>query len=252
MEKDYLKQGDCLELMARLPRESIDMILADLPYAETGNKWDKLIDLPRFFKECERVIKEDGAIVLFGSFKFGMKLYESAPHLYKYEWVWQKSNGTNFPASGYQPLRKHEFVFVFGKGRVSNGTKTAMKYNPVLETGKPYAQTTGRESTNFHGGIRRCKTVNEGTRLPSTILRFPRDGHTIHPTQKPLKLCEYLINTYTDKGDIVLDTCMGSGTTCVAAINTERHYIGFEKNADYFKSAKNRIDNTVCQISMDL
>ena len=128
MSKYKLAQGDCLELMKKIKDESIDLILCDLPYCETGNKWDKkMLDLKAVFDEYERIIKLEGAIVLTGTFKFGVQLYNTAPHLYKYDWVWEKDNGTNAPNVNLQPFRVHENVFVFGKGRVTNGTRTPMK-----------------------------------------------------------------------------------------------------------------------------
>ena len=124
----------------RIPDGSVDMILCDLPYQETGNKWDKVLDLTKVFQEYERIIKEDGAIVLTGTFKFGVLLYNAAPHLYKYDWVWEKDNGTNAPNVNYQPFRVHENIYVFGKGRVTNGNRTPMKYFPQKTDGKPYTQ----------------------------------------------------------------------------------------------------------------
>ena len=220
-----LKCGDCLELMKEIPDESIDMILCDLPYKETGNKWDKGIDLQELFKEYRRIIKEDGCIALNGTFKFGVQLYNTAPDLYKYEWIWEKDNGTNAPNVNLQPFRIHEFVFIFGKGRVTNGKRTPMKYFPQKTEGKPYKQKSGKISENWKGGLKNIITNNEsGLRHPKTIQKFNRD-RGFHPTQKPVEMLKYFIQTYTKEGDLVLDNCMGSGSTGVACKELNRSFI---------------------------
>lgn len=243
IKPNNIYQGDCLELMKGILDKSIDMILADLPYQETGNKWDKNLDLKLLFKEYSRIIKEDGCIALFGSMRFGNRLINTAPDLYKYEWVWQKENGTNAPNVNYQPFRVHEFIFIFGKGRVTNGTRIPMKYNPQKTEGKPYKIKSGKMSDNWKGGLNNVVTDNkDGKRHPLTIQQFNRDKG-LHPTQKPVALLEYLIKTYTNENNIVLDNVMGSGSTIVACINTNRQYIGMELNKEYFEIAKNRIEN---------
>ena len=248
MTKIDLQQGDCLELMKNIPDKSIDMILCDLPYKETGNKWDKGFDLKSLFEEYRRIIKEDGCIALTGTFRFGCQLFNIAPDLYKYDWVWEKDNGTNAPNVNLQPFRIHEFVFIFGKGRVTNGTRVAMKYNPQKTDGKPYCQKSGRVSENWKGGLKNIVTNNtEGKRHPKTIQKFVRDKSGFHPTQKPVALLEYLIKTYTNESETVLDNCMGSGSTGVACVNTGRSFIGMELNEEYFNIAKQRIEQTVLQ-----
>lgn len=238
-----LKCGDCLELMKEIPDESVDMILCDLPYKETGNKWDKGIDLDSLFEQYRRIIKEDGCIALNGTFKFGVQLYNTAPDLYKYEWIWEKDNGTNAPNVNLQPFRIHEMVFIFGKGRVTNGTRTPMKYNPQKTEGKPYCQKSGRVSDNWKGGLGNVITNNEsGLRHPKTIQKFIRDKGGFHPTQKPVKMMEYFIKTYTNEGDVVLDNCMGSGSTGVACKNLNRRFIGIELDKKYFDIANKRIN----------
>jgi len=243
--KDFINKvicGDCLEVMKDIPDKSIDMILCDLPYAETGNKWDFPINPERLWQEYERIIKDDGAIVLTGTFKFGTQLFLQAPHLYKYDWVWEKDNGTNAPNVGLQPFRIHEQIFIFGKGRVTYGNRIPMKYNPQKTKGEPYKQMSGRMSENWKGGLKNIETNNEtGLRHPKTIQKFNRDKSGLHPTQKPVALFEYLIKTYTNEGDLVLDNCAGSGTTGVACKNLNRNYILIEKEAEYIDIIKKRL-----------
>ena len=243
-----IKQGDCLELMKEIPDKSIDMILCDLPYQETGNKWDKFVNLEQLFNEYRRIIKDDGCIALNGTFKFGTHLMNIAPDLYKYEWVWEKDNGTNAPNVNLQPFRVHEYIFIFGKGRVTNGNRIPMKYYPQKTEGKPYKQKSGRMSENWKGGLNNIITDNkDGLRHPKTIQKFNRD-RGYHPTQKPVALLEYLIKTYTNEGDTVLDNCMGSGSTGVACINTNRNFIGYELNEKYFEIAEKRINEAMCNM----
>jgi site-specific DNA-methyltransferase (adenine-specific) len=244
IEINKIYNMDCLDGMRYIPDNFINMILCDLPYKETGNKWDELIDLEKLFKEYKRILKEDGCIALTGSMKFGFKLFTFAEDLYKYDWVWIKDNGTNAPNVPYQPFRIHEFVFIFGKGRVTNGTRIPMKYHPQKTEGKPYRQTSGKISQNWKGTLRNIETNNlTGDRHPLTVQYFNRDKDKIHPTQKPVALFEYLINTYTNKGDLVLDNCIGSGTTAIACIKTERNYIGYEIEKKYFDLCINRINS---------
>ena len=237
-----LIQGDCLEEMKNIPDGSVDMVLADLPYKETGNKWDnKLINTRDLFFEYERIIKEDGAIVLTATMRFAVELIQKGYHLYKYDWIWEKDNGTNAPNVNHQPFRIHEFVLVFGKGRVTNGTRVPMKYTPQKTDGTPYKQMAGKMSENWKGGLKQVVTDNkDGKRHPKTIQKFTRDKG-LHPTQKPVALFEFLIKTYTDEGDIVLDNTMGSGTTGVACKNLNRDFIGIELDEEYFNIAKARI-----------
>ena len=246
MKAFTLWHGDCLELMKNIPDGSVDLVLCDLPYKETGNKWDKAFPLDEVCKEFERIIKEDGAIVLTGTFRFGVQLFNLMPHLYKYDWVWEKDNGTNAPNVNLQPFRIHENVYVFGKGRVTNGNRTPMKYNPQKTDGKPYCQKSGRMSENWKGGLGTVITDNkDGKRHPKTIQKFIRDKGGLHPTQKPVAMMEYFVETYTNEGDIVLDCCMGSGTTGVACVNTNRNFIGIELDEGYFNIAKERIEKAI-------
>jgi site-specific DNA-methyltransferase (adenine-specific) len=242
LELNTIIQGDCLEVMKEIDDKSIDMILCDLPYAETGNAWDCPIDPDNLWYEYKRILKNQGAIVLTGTFKFGVQLFNSCPELYKYDWVWEKDNGTNAPNVNYQPFRTHEQVFVFGKGRVSYGTALPMKYTPQKTAGKPYSQKSGKVSDNWKGGLKNCVTENiTGDRHPKTIQKFNRDKERLHPTQKPVALFEYLIRTYTNAGDLVLDNCAGSFTTAIACMRTNRNWICIEQEQKYCDIGAKRI-----------
>jgi site-specific DNA-methyltransferase (adenine-specific) len=229
--------------MKDFPDKSINLILCDLPYAETGNKWDFPVDPKELWLQYERIIKDDGAIVLTGTFKFGIQLYLQAPHLYKYDWIWEKDNGTNVVAANHQPLRVHENVFVFGKRAVTFTPRGRyMKYNPQKTEGNPYRCVSGKQSSNWKGGtVENFETNNEsGLRHPRTVQKFIRDKDKLHPTQKPVALFEFLIKSYTDEGDLVLDNTCGSGTTGVAAKNTNRNCILVEKEKEYCEIAAKR------------
>ena len=228
--------------MKDIEDNSVNLILCDLPYEETGNKWDGMIDLSKLFQEYRRILKEDGCIALTGTMKFGLKLIAVAEDLYKYDWVWAKDNGTNAPNTPYQPFRIHEFVFIFGKGRVTNGTRIPMKYNPQKTKGEPYKQKSGRMSENWKGGLKNIVTDNStGDRHPLTIQYFCRDKDKVHPTQKPIELFEYIIKTYTNEGDLVLDNCIGSGTTALSCLNINRNFIGIELEQRYVDICNKRI-----------
>ena len=228
-----IKQGDCLELMKEIPDKSIDMILCDLPYGTTKNKWDSVIPLNKLWKQYERMIKDNGAIVLFSQMPFSAELVHSNLKLFKYEWIWQKDNGTGFLNAKKMPLKVHENILVF--------YKKLPLYNPQMRTGfKPYKCKQGRHSTNYGAYEQGHITESNGERYPIDIIKFKKDSG-LHPTQKPVELLEYLIKTYTNEGETVLDNCMGSGSTGVACINTNRNFIGYELNEEYFNIAQNRL-----------
>lgn len=235
MEFDYIQCGDCLELMKQIPDKSIDMILCDLPYGTTACKWDSIIPFEELWKEYDRIIKDDGAIVLFGSEPFSTKLRMSNLKNFKYDWIWEKEQGANFMLCKYQPYKVHEVISVF--------THKTHRYYPQMTEGKPYISGKG-DSGEITGSVNKVQTKNKGTRYPRSIQKFNTDKAkgSFHPTQKPVALLEWLIKTYTNEGGIVLDNCMGSGSTCVAAVNTNRHYIGFELEEKYFDIACQRLD----------
>lgn len=238
-----LFHGDCFDILPKLIDDGIkvNMVFADLPYNETGFKWDKnLGNYKLLFEYLEKLLTDDGAMLFTGTFKHGMTLYNACPQLYKYEWVWVKDNGTNATLTGYQPFKNHEYIYVFGKGRCSYGKKTPMKYNPQMTKGEPYKGITGGSNYNGKGFIKPFYKENEGERHPLTTQYFKRD-RGLHPTQKPVAMIEYLIKTYTDKGDTVLDCTMGSGSSGVACRNTGRNFIGVELDDEYYEISKKRI-----------
>lgn len=253
MNLDYIKQGNCLELMKEIPDKSVDMILCDLPYTfkgknrVTANKWDLPIDDGLLWEHYLRIIKDDGAICLFASNPFAAYLINKHIEYYKYDWVWEKDNGSNFVHVKHQPFKVHEYVIVFGKYPTTyNKNQLYMKYNPQFTYAKPYVMKRDMSDvTNLASFKGRTDTDNsDGKRYPRSVQKVNTE-RGLHPTQKPVELLEYLIKTYTNENDVVLDNCMGSGSTCVAAINTKRHYIGFELDENYFDIAKKRIENTI-------
>lgn len=237
-----LYRGDCLELMPELPTGGVDLILCDLPYGTTACAWDSIIPFEPLWSSYHRVISETGAIVLTASQPFSSALIMSAPSLFKYALVWVKSRPTDFPNANNKPMKKHEDVLIFSKGTTANGSKRKMLYNPqgLIEKERKVKRTS-------RGGFQGERPnqvddyVSAFTNYPNSVLDFPSEGKTVHPTQKPVALMEYLIKTYTNEGDTVLDNTMGSGTTGVACGNTGRNFIGIEMDREYYHIARKRI-----------
>ena len=233
-----LYQGDCLECMKEIPDESIDMILCDLPYGTTQNKWDSIIPLEQLWSEYNRIIKPNGAIVLTSQGVFTAQLILSQPKLFKYKWVWEKSKPTNFLNAKKQPLRKHEDVCVF--------YKKPPVYNPQMTQGEPYNKGVRKNQlSGSYGDFQPVEVSSAGERYPTDIIYVKTaesEGEVIHPTQKPVALGRYLIKTYTNPGDIVLDNTFGSGSFLVAALLEGRNFIGIEKNEDVALFKKEKID----------
>lgn len=231
-----LMPGDCLELMPWIADGSVDMVLCDLPYGTTQNKWDAVIPFDQLWAEYRRVVRKGGAIVLTAAQPFTSALVMSNPALFKYQWVWEKSVATNFLNAKKQPLRNHEDILVFYADQPT--------YNPQMVPGeRKTSRRIGTKTANY--GKADKETFYDSTeRYPLSVQRFGSriDGAALHPTQKPVALMEYLIRTYTNPGDTVLDNTMGSGTTGVAAVNTGRHFIGIERDPGYFDIASARID----------
>jgi site-specific DNA-methyltransferase (adenine-specific) len=243
--RNYIKQGNCLELMKEIADNSIDMILCDLPYGTTACDWDVVIPLELLWERYNRIIKDSGAIVLFSAQPFTTALINSNLKHYRYNWYWKKNNKTGFSYAKYQPMRCIEDICVF--------YKKAPTYKPqgLVELKNPktkYKKPTTKDTT-FSLNKTSKPFVSRYTNYPTHLLEFANEvvGNKgrLHPTQKPVALLEYLIKTYTNEGDVVLDNCMGSGSTCVAAVNTKRHYIGFELDEKYYNIAKQRIEEVV-------
>ena len=239
MKDIELWQGDCLELMKDIPDGSVDMILADLPYGTTACAWDEIIPFEPLWEQYKRVIKDNGAIVLTASQPFTSALVMSNPKLFRYEWIWEKTKAANFMHLKRQPGKRHESVLVFYEKQPV--------YNPQMRAGEPYVdkRESRKQSKGTYGNINiNNKTItNTGTRYPKSVISFSNGkSGKMHPTQKPVALFEYLIKTYTNEGEIVLDNCMGSGTTAIACLNTNRNFIGFELDKGYFDIANERVD----------
>jgi site-specific DNA-methyltransferase (adenine-specific) len=236
IELNKIYNMDCLEGMKLIDDKSIDMILCDLPYGMTACKWDSIIPFEPLWEQYERIIKDNGAIVLFGRQPFTSALVMSNPRWFKYSWVWDKVKPSGFQIAKYRPMMRHEDVLVFGKGKINYypimTEREKVKKSKVYKRSdsSPLANNDGKERVYTH-------------KYPQSILTYSNANQRgkIHPTQKPVALLEYLIKTYTNEGETVLDNCAGSGTTAVACINTNRNFIGFELDPDYYKIAEERI-----------
>lgn len=238
-----LLHGDCLQLMKDIPDESVDCIICDLPYGTTNLKWDKVIDYNMLWAEYNRILKDNGNIILFCSGEFTYKLYASNPKQYKYKLIWKKNVPTGMSSAKYRPMKYYEEILVFQKGK---GT-----YNPQMKdrvgVGKScynYEHYCGNSNHIQYGKVK--KKYDPDKVQPSDILEFnvvPNRKGKLHPTQKPVELLEWLVKTYSNYGDVVLDNCMGSGTCGVACKHLGRGFIGIELEKSYFTIAKERIAN---------
>jgi len=258
-ETNVIYNEDCLEGMKRLPDKSIDMILCDLPYGTTDNKWDVIIPFDLLWAQYERVIKDNGAIVLTGSQPFTSKLVMSNQQLFRYEWIWEKSFAPNFQLANKMPMKIHENILVFYKKLpVYNKQmipRTSSRIKDSIEKGYTFPASGDSDNYAISRVAQNAKRYDPDWKNPETVLRINNLKNNSkekvgHPTQKPVALFEYLIKTYTNKGDVVLDNCIGSGTTAIACLNTDRKFIGFETNEEYFRVAQDRIKNNVTQIDL--
>ena len=226
--KNTIFEGDCLEVMRQFPDNSIDMVLCDLPYGTTQNKWDSLIDLSELWKEYSRVVKPNGAIVLTSQGIFTAKLILSNEKDFKYKIIWEKSKPTNFLNAKKQPLRKYEDVCVFYKKQPT--------YNPQMKKGEPYNKGVRKNQlTGSYGDFEPQLVKSDGDRYPTDVVYFKTaesEGEILHPTQKPVELGRYLVRTYTNEGDLILDNTFGSGSFLVSAALENRNFCGIEKNQD--------------------
>lgn len=234
-----LYKGDCLELMKDIPDKSIDMILCDLPYGTTACKWDVVIPFETLWEQYNRIIKDNGAIVLFGSEPFSSQLRMSNLKNYKYDWVWDKVVGKGHLVAKIRPLQRTENIMIFGKGKVN--------YYPIMQDRPIEKCCIGKEGkrTEIVGGTKKEQEYKMyNTYYPTNLLSFNNHNprKKVHPTQKPVELLEYLIKTYTNENELVLDNCMGSGSTGVACKHTNRKFIGIELDDNYFEIAKKRIE----------
>lgn len=243
--KNTVIQGDCLIEMKNIPDKSIDMILCDLPYGTTACKWDTIIPFEPLWEQYKRIIKDNGAIVLTASQPFTSALVKSNQKMFKYEWIWEKSRASNFVNAKYSPLKYHENILIFGN-------KT--KYNPQMTIGEKYStrHNTKRKSNGIFGNAQLHSDISikkeiRNTRFPNSIIKIKslRQQSIIHPTQKPVALFEYLIKTYTNEGDLVLDNAAGSGTTGIACKNLNRNYILIEKEPQYIEIINKRLSNNI-------
>ena len=239
LETNKIHQGDCLELMKDISDKSIDMILCDLPYGTTACKWDTIIPFDKLWEQYKRIITDNGAIVLTGDSMFTSKLMQSNVKYWRYNLIWSKSSKTGFLNSKRMPLRSHEDLLVF--------YKKLPVYNPIMTNGKMITKSTKTKQTPNYGELvnNRPEPYKSDLYYPHSIINIPNKREKNgHPTQKPVALFEYLIKTYTNENMLVLDNCIGSGTTAVACINTGRNFIGIEKEEKYVTIANERIKNT--------
>lgn len=248
MKDIQLIHGDCLVEMKNIQDNSIDMILCDLPYGTTACKWDTIIPFEPLWKEYKRVIKNNGAIVLFGTQPFTSKLIASNMEMWKYDWIWEKPQGVNFAQCNHMPMSVYETISVFGNFGLSKNAKIQPCYYPqgLVELNKPKKAKTYSEHRPTSNNKDHVQVYGN---YPRQIIKFGA-ARGLHPTQKPVDLLEYLIKTYTNEGETVLDNCMGSGSTGVACLRTNRKFVGIEQNDKYFDVAKKRIEDylKVCRV----
>ena len=244
--------GECLEEMKKLPNKSIDMILCDLPYGTTECKWDCIIDLNKLWIEYKRIIKDTGIICLFGNSSFSFNLVNNNLNIFKYKYVWIKTNSTMFLHSKNRPLVKHEDILIFSKapmGHKSLLKEKRMPYNPqgLITYNKKIKKGKGRFGTIAgNRPSHKEEVLREFTNYPCDVLEHPENiGDKVHTCQKPIPLLEYLIKTYSNENELILDNCMGSGSTGVACVNLKRRFIGIELDKEYFDIATKRINDTI-------
>jgi site-specific DNA-methyltransferase (adenine-specific) len=236
IELNKIHQGDCIELMNQVDDKSVDMILCDLPYGVTArNQWDIIIPFDKLWGQYKRIIKDNGVIVLTATEPFASMLILSNKEMFRYDLIWDKKAVTGFLNAKRMPLRRHENILIF--------YKSLPKYNPIKTKGKLQKKCTkAKQTTNYNDASNRPEPYLSDEYYPTSILEISnsrvKDGH---PTQKPLELFEYLIKTFTDEGDLVIDNCIGSGTTAIACVNTNRNFIGIELSQEYFKVAEERL-----------
>ena len=250
MEIDNIYNMDCLEGMKQIPDGTIDAVICDLPYGTTACAWDSVIPFDKLWEQYRRICKPNAPIVLFGSEPFSTMLRASNIERFKYDWIWEKSKASNFLSAASMPLKAHEIVSVFSFG-------TIQTYNPQWQYGESYNKGCRKNMKDSAYGNVQTDTYEikneDGKRCPRSVIYFKTaesEGGSFHPTQKPVDLLRYLVLTYTNEGDTVLDNCMGSGTTAIACIKERRHFIGFELSKEYFDKAVRRIKAEQAQLTL--
>ena len=235
-----LRHGDCLELMKEIPDGTVDMVLCDLPYGATRCKWDVRLPFEKLWEQYNRIVKDGGAIVLFATEPFASLLRLSNIKNFKYDWVWDKVKGTGFLNANRQPMRCHEMICVFYSKQCTYIPQKTHGHKRKISTSKHKEDCRATENYGKHG----LTSYDSTERYPRSIQKFSADTQksALHPTQKPVYLLEYLVRTYTNPGEVVLDNCMGSGSTGVACANAGRRFIGMELDENYFQIAKTRIE----------
>lgn len=235
-----LRYGDTIEQMKLIPDKSIDSIICDLPYGTTACKWDTIIPFDKLWEQYERIIKDNGAIILTASQPFTSALVMSNPKLFKYEWIWEKNVASNFMQYKFMVAKKHENVLIFAKGKT--------KYNPIMEDKSElsiqrmkYKFKNRKQSEHYKTDISEDRSDRQEKMYPTSVKKFNREVG-LHPTQKPISMMEYFVMTYTDENDTILDNTFGSCTTGIACINTNRNFIGIENNMDYFNISLKRVE----------
>ena len=260
MKIDLIK-GDCLEIMKDIPANSIDCIICDLPYGTTAHSWDAVIPFDKLWEQYHRLLKSDGIVALFGTEPFSSMLRTSNLSEYRYDWIWKKNSPNGFLNCNYAPLKITETISIFSSCTIGSLSKNPIRYFPVgtedvniekrNNPNSKYRRTNGYSSMNNVLNSDKLY-VQKKKGYPTNILEFERDREHLHPTQKPVALLEYLVKTYTNEGDTVLDNCMGSGTTGVACKNLGRNFIGIEKEQKYFEIAQKRIFEKSKELHNDL
>lgn len=230
---------DCFNILETLEDKTIDLFILDLPYGQTANKWDNIIDLDKMWIEIKRLLKDSGIVLFFATTKFGFEIIKSNTSWFRYDLIWEKSWAQGYLRAKKAPLRNHEMIYYFANPKFKEKDRT---YNPQKTPGKPYTHPPGAFNPNYNKNG--AATINKGDRYPCSIQKFKYDhpDKKFHPTQKPVLLLEWLIKSYTNENDTVCDFVMGSGNTGVASQNLNRNFIGVELNEDYFKHAKSELN----------
>lgn len=240
--ESIIYNDDCFNKFKDIPDKSVQLVCVDLPYEQTQLKWDCAIDLNKMWIELKRIGRDNCKYVFFCTTKFGYKLIGSNPKWFRYDIIWEKSHSVGFLDCNKKPLRKHEMIYVFHNDKKTKGLEWI--YNPQKTEGKPYKSETG-DRQKIYNKTKSTPIDNKGDRFPVSILNFNNDKAHLHYTQKPVALCEWIVKTYSNEGDVVMDFTMGSGSTVIACINTNRKYIGIEKDKDIFLTAEKRINETL-------